>query len=77
MSGPMRLTVIVEREGSGYVSLCSELDVASQGESVEEAKDNLREAIELFLETASAAEVRSRLHEEVRCGPGRFGLAGR
>lgn len=61
----MRMTVIIEREGSGYVSLCPELDVASQGDSVEEAKDNLREAIELFLETASPAEVRFRLHDEV------------
>jgi len=61
----MRLTAFIEREGSGYVSLCPELDIASQGNTVEESRDNLREAIELFLETASTEEVHSRLHEEV------------
>lgn len=44
-----QLTAIIERENNGYVSLCPELDIASQGDSVEEARDNLREAIELFL----------------------------
>jgi len=61
----MRLTAFIEREGSGYVSLCPELDIASQGNTVEESRDNLREAIELFLETASTEEVHLRLHEEV------------
>ena len=60
-----QLTAIVEREGDGYVSLCPELDVASQGETIEEARDNLREALELFFETASPEEVTERLHEEV------------
>jgi predicted RNase H-like HicB family nuclease len=58
-------TAIVEREGDGYVALCPELDVASQGASVEEATKNLREAVELFLETADATEVEQRLHSEV------------
>jgi len=58
-------TAIVEREGNGYVALCPELDVASQGASVEEATRNLREAVELFLETADASEVEERLHSEV------------
>jgi len=60
-----QITVIIEREGDGYVSLCPELDIASQGDSVEEARENLREAIELFYETASPQEIESRLHEEV------------
>jgi predicted RNase H-like HicB family nuclease len=60
-----QLTAIIEREGSGYVSLCPELDIASQGNSIEEARDNLREAIELFFETASPEEVKQRFHEEV------------
>jgi len=30
----MKLTALIEREGDGYVSLCPELDVASQGETV-------------------------------------------
>ncbi len=60
-----QLTAIIEREGSGYVSLCPELDIASQGNSIEEARDNLREAIELFFETASPDEVKQRFHDEV------------
>jgi predicted RNase H-like HicB family nuclease len=59
------LTAIVEREGNGYVSLCPELDIASQGNTIEEARENLREALELFFETASAEEVGKRLHDEV------------
>ncbi len=61
----MKLTAIIEREGDGYVSLCPELDIASQGGSVEEARDNLREALELFLEAASLEEVKQRLHGEI------------
>ena len=58
-------TAIVEKEGDGYVSLCPELDVASQGATVEEATANLREAVELFLECADPAEVARRAHSEV------------
>ena len=61
----MKLTVIIEREGDGYVSLCPELDIASQGDSVEQARDNLREALELFVETASAEEIKHRIHQEI------------
>ena len=61
----MKLTAIIEREGDGYVSLCPELDIASQGDSVEQARDNLREALELFFETASPEETKQRLHGEV------------
>lgn len=59
------MTVIIEREGDGYVALCPELDIASQGETVEAAKNNLREALELFLETADPSEVERRRHSEV------------
>lgn len=58
-------TAIIEREGDGYVSLCPELDVASQGDTIAEARANLQEALELFFETASQEEVPTRLHEEV------------
>lgn len=61
----MKLTAIIEREGDGYVSLCPELDIASQGDSIEQARDNLREALELFFETASPQEMKHRLHEDV------------
>ncbi len=59
------LNVLIEREGDGFVSLCPELDIASQGDTVEEAKQNLQEALELFFETASAEEIGDRLHNEV------------
>jgi predicted RNase H-like HicB family nuclease len=59
------LTAIIEREDGGYVSFCPELDIASQGESIQEAKSNLREALELFFECASPAEIAGRLHDEV------------
>ncbi len=61
----MKLTAIIEREGNGYVSLCPELDIASQGDTVEQARDNLQEALELFFETASPEEVKQRLHGEI------------
>ena len=53
-------TAIVESEGDGFVSLCPELDVASQGGTVEEALANLKEAVELFLECANPSEVADR-----------------
>ena len=59
------LTAIIQREGDGYVSLCPELDIASQGPTVEQARSNLVEAIELFFETADASEVQRRLRNEV------------
>ena len=43
-----RMTTIVERDGDGYVALCPEMDVASQGETIVEARDNLAEALTLF-----------------------------
>jgi len=61
----MMLTTIIGRESSGYVSLCPELDIASQGDSVEQARDNLRKARELFFETASSDDIKRRLQDEV------------
>ena len=60
-----RLTAIMEREGDGYVALCPEVDVASQGDTVAEARENLQEALTLFFETASADEIDKRLRGEV------------
>ena len=59
------LTAIIEREDDGYVSLCPELDIASQGDSIEQARNNLREALELFFEAASPEEIKQRLHGEI------------
>lgn len=60
-----QLTAIIEREEDGYVALCPELDIASQGQSVSEARDNLKEALDLFFEAASSSEIATRLHSEV------------
>jgi predicted RNase H-like HicB family nuclease len=65
MARATQLTAIIEREGDGYVALCPELDIASQGRNVEEARANLREAVELFFEAADPSEVERRLHTEV------------
>jgi predicted RNase H-like HicB family nuclease len=65
MSQIRKLTAIIEREGDGYVSLCPELDIASQGETIEEARNNLVEALELFFEMANPSEIQERLHTEV------------
>jgi predicted RNase H-like HicB family nuclease len=62
-------TAAIHKEGDGYVAVCTELDVASQGATVEEARANLREAVELFLETASREEIQERLHGEVYVTP--------
>lgn len=64
-----RLTAIIEREGDGYVSLCPELDIASQGNTVEEARKNLEEALTLFFETASKEEIKERLSDEIYISP--------
>ena len=58
-------TAILEKEGDLYVALCPELDVASQGATVEEATANLKEAVELFLESADPREINQRFHGEV------------
>ena len=60
-----QLTAIVEREGDGYVALCPEVDIASQGSTVAEARDNLEEALALFFEAAPVEEVEKRLRSEV------------
>ena len=64
-------TAIVEREGDGYVALCPELDIASQGGTVAEARDNLAEALTLFFETASAGESRQTPAQRGLRDPGR------
>ena len=65
MQPAQRLTAIIEREDDGFVALCPDLDIASEGASIEEARANLIEAITLFFETASSSEVARRSHHEV------------
>lgn len=60
-----RLTAIIKPEGDGYLASCPDVDVASQGETVAEARSNLAEALTLFFESASVEEVDRRLRGEV------------
>jgi predicted RNase H-like HicB family nuclease len=60
-----QLTAVIEREGDGFVALCPQVDIASQGRTVDEARTNLREALELFFETASQTEIEERSRDEV------------
>jgi predicted RNase H-like HicB family nuclease len=53
-------TAIIEREDDAYVALCPELDIASQGGSIEDTFSNLREAVDLFFQAADPREVRER-----------------
>lgn len=69
MTTTRRLTCVIEREDDMYVSLCPELDIASQGETIEQARANLIEAVELFLECADSSEIGHRLREEVYVTP--------
>jgi len=55
-----QFTAIIECEDSGFVALCPEFDIASQGDSIEEARANLQEALRLFFETASPEEISQR-----------------
>ena len=45
-----QFTTIIQKEGRWYTALCPELGVASQGKTIEEAKKNIKEASELYLE---------------------------
>ncbi len=60
-----RLTAIIRREDTDYVALCPELDIASEGPTIQEARDNLQEALELFFECASQEEITRRLTGEI------------
>jgi predicted RNase H-like HicB family nuclease len=61
VSKVLQLTAVIEREGDGYVATCPEIDVVSQGQTVEAARLNLVEAVEAFFEVASPSETRRRL----------------
>ncbi|MFH7244848.1 MAG: type II toxin-antitoxin system HicB family antitoxin [Spirulina sp.] len=61
-----QFTAVIEREEEGYISLCPELDIASQGDTVEEARTNLIKAIELFFEVADPSEIANRLRGRLK-----------
>jgi len=65
MQTSKKLTGIIWREGDGYVALCPEVDIASQGDTIEEARKNLQEALELFFEEADPSEVQERYRKDI------------
>lgn len=69
MGRARQLTAVIEREDDLFVATCPELDVVSQGRTIEEARLNLVEAVELFLEAASPSEIRRRLKQETYVMP--------
>lgn len=73
MKASQQFTAIIQREGDGFVALCPEIEVASQGGTGEEARANLAEAVQLLLETAAPAEIAERLHGETKIERGKTG----
>jgi predicted RNase H-like HicB family nuclease len=65
----IQLTAVIEREGDWYVATCPELDIVSQGETIEAARSNLLEAVEGFFEAASPSEIKRRLKKETYIMP--------
>jgi predicted RNase H-like HicB family nuclease len=53
----MMLSAVIRQEGRTYTAWTPELDVASQGKTVEQALANLREAVELYLEDEDAPAI--------------------
>ena len=52
MEKQVLLNIAIKKEADGFSVICTDLDVASQGETIEEATANIKEAIELYLESA-------------------------
>lgn len=62
----MKLISIIEREEDGYVAWCPQVpDITSRGDSIEQARDNLREELTLFFDVAPGEEVQHRLQDEM------------
>lgn len=66
---PFQFTAVIEREDDWFVATCPEVDVVSQGKTIEDARANLLEAVELFFEVASPSEIRRRLKKETYVMP--------
>ena len=64
-----QLTAVIEREDDWFVATCPEVDVVSQGKTIEEARSNLLEAVEMFFEAASLSEIKRRLKKETYVMP--------
>jgi predicted RNase H-like HicB family nuclease len=63
------LTAVIEKEGKWFVATCPELGVASQGRTLKEAHAMVQEAVNLFLETASAEEIKRCLARGAKVRP--------
>lgn len=64
-----QFTAVIEREDDWFVASCPEVDVVSQGKTIEDARANLLEAVELFFEDASPSEIKRRLKKETYVMP--------
>ena len=62
----LQLTAIIERDDDWYVATCPEVDVVSQGKTIEDERSNLLEAVEGFFEVAPPSEIRRRLKLEIK-----------
>jgi len=61
-----KVSVVIEKDKHGYYAYCPELDgCQSQGKTLEKVMDNIKEAIELYMETLSLKERRSYLSQEI------------
>ena len=61
-----KFSASIWKEGDGYVAQCIEIDIASQGDTEQEALTNLREAVDSFFECASEEEIEERYHPEMQ-----------
>lgn len=55
-----RVPRVIEWRRAGYVASCPQVEIASQGDTIEEARNNLQDALALFMETASLDEIAER-----------------
>jgi predicted RNase H-like HicB family nuclease len=69
MSQVHQLAALMERGADGYVFPCPELDIASHGDRLEEARRNLDEAVQAFFETASTSKQRNTNEDPGRLQP--------
>ena len=61
-----RVNVVFSKDDNGYFVSCPELPgCISQGDTYEEARSNIQEAVELYLETMTAEEIKSSLNKEI------------
>lgn len=62
----IQITVLIERDEDGFYAYCPQLPgCQSQGETLEEIKANIQEAIDLYLSTLSESEKQDLLKQEV------------